>query len=219
MSEEPFPQAQITKQYIAQFLPQNPTILEAGAHIGRDTVKMSKLWPEGAIYAFEPVPELFKQLQENTKAYTNIICFPVALSNRVGHATMYVSSGASTAASSLHEPSEYHIKRPEVSFTPVELPTTTIDTWAKEQDIDHIDFMWLDMQGHELIALEGAAKILPTVKVILIEASLTERFKDNPLYQEVHAWMEKHGFQAVQEDIPKHDKINILFVRIIYKGT
>jgi FkbM family methyltransferase len=208
----------ITKEVIAQFLPSNPRILEAGAHVGRDTVKMSKLWPEGIMYAFEPVPELFAQLQENTKLYKNIECYQLALSDTVGQAVMYVSSGASTAASSLHEPYEYRIKRPEVLFHPLKLQTTTIDLWAKQHNIVHIDFMWLDMQGHELAALEGASSILPTVKCILIEANLSERFKGIPSYHDVYAWMEKHGFKAIQEDLPKHDKINILFVRKT-KGT
>ncbi len=209
----PIVQTPITKLFIAQFLPKNPSILEAGAHIGRDTVKMSRLWPQGTIYAFEPVPELFKQLIENTKGYNNIHSFPIALSDKVGEATLHVSSGASTAASSLLEPYQYKVKRPEVQFTPFKVPTTTLDIWAQEQGINHIDFMWLDMQGHELTVLKASPKIFSTVKALLIEVSLTERFKKNPLYDDVRSWVEQHGFKAVQEDIPKHDKINIFFVR------
>ena len=33
--------------YIAQFLPQNPIIIEAGAHRGTDTIAMSRHWPQG----------------------------------------------------------------------------------------------------------------------------------------------------------------------------
>ena len=47
------------KHFIAQFLPENPVILEAGAHVGTDTVEMVNLWPKCTVYAFEPVPELF----------------------------------------------------------------------------------------------------------------------------------------------------------------
>ena len=34
------------KEYIASFLTKNPVIIEAGAHIGLDTVEMSKFWPK-----------------------------------------------------------------------------------------------------------------------------------------------------------------------------
>jgi hypothetical protein len=50
----------IPKSLIATYLPANPTIVEAGAHIGVDTVQMSKRWPRGTIHAFEPIPDLFR---------------------------------------------------------------------------------------------------------------------------------------------------------------
>ena len=46
MIRNDIPQAPILKEGIKQYLPENPRILEAGAHIGRDTVKLSKLWPQ-----------------------------------------------------------------------------------------------------------------------------------------------------------------------------
>jgi len=47
---------------IAKYLPVNPVIIEAGAYIGNDTLEMSKVWPKGRIYAFEPVPMLYEKL-------------------------------------------------------------------------------------------------------------------------------------------------------------
>ena len=207
------PQSPITKDYIATFLPSNPIIIEAGAHIGRDTLKMSRLWPECKIYAFEPVPELYAQLKERTKEQANVQCFELALSDANGTAVFQVSSGASTAVSSLLEPSEYRINRPDVFFTPLTITTVTLDAWAEQHRVAAVDFLWLDMQGYELHVLDAAPRIRQTVKAMLIEASLTERFKNNPLYDEVLARIEAWGFTAVRQDIPKHNKINILFVR------
>ena len=72
--------------------------------------------------------------------------------------------------------------------------------------------MWLDMQGYELKVIEHS-RMLSTVQCILVEVSLTERFKGNPLYGPLLTWFENHGFKPVQQDIPKHNKINILFIR------
>lgn len=206
------PQAPIIKEHIKQYLPERPRIVEAGAHIGRDTVKLSKLWPLGTIYAFEPVPALYAQLVEATKNLPNVICYPYALSDTVGTAVLHVSTGASTAASSLLEPYEYTRERPTVLFSPLVVPTTTVDQWAAEHSVPRIDFMWLDMQGYELKVIEHS-RMLSTVQCILVEVSLTERFKGNPLYGPLLAWFENHGFKPVQQDIPKHNKINILFIR------
>src|SRR5579885_3078300 len=102
----------ISKQSIAHYLPKNPVIIEAGAHYGRDTIKMSKIWPQATIHAFEPVPELFTILKNNTQKYDNIFCYPYALSNSCGTKNFFVSSGRSTATSSLFEPFLYSITHP-----------------------------------------------------------------------------------------------------------
>lgn len=209
-------QAPIYKKQITEYLPPNPIIIEAGAHIGRDTIKMAKLWPTATIYAFEPVQSLFATLTDNTKEYPNVHCYNIALSDHTGTETLYVSSGASTAVSSLYKPHEYAQRRPEVQFTPQEVETITLDHWAEEHNVTNttgIDFMWLDMQGAEVKVLKAAPIILKTVRVILLEASLTERFKDNPLYDEVKSWIESQGFVVLQQDIPKHNKVNLLCVR------
>lgn len=213
MNITPIPQAPITKELIKGYLPANPIIIEAGAHIGRDTLKMSLLWPEGTIYAFEPVPELYVQLVERTKEKKNVHCYATALSDHSGTALMYVSSGASTAASSLLEPYEYKKDRPNVFFHEIEVATITLDEWAKAHTVKSVDFLWLDMQGAELKVLKASPLIVATVNAMLVEVSLTERFKSNPLSTEMIDWAQAHGFKAVQQDIPKHTKMNIFFVR------
>ena len=54
-------------------LPRHPIIVEAGAHIGVDSIEMAILWPEGHIYAFEPVKGHLSKLIENTMNHSNII--------------------------------------------------------------------------------------------------------------------------------------------------
>jgi precorrin-6B methylase 2 len=59
---------------IAAHLPPAPVIVEAGAHVGRDTVRMARVWPEGRIHAFEPLPNVFDTLLRNTKGLSNVHC-------------------------------------------------------------------------------------------------------------------------------------------------
>lgn len=87
------PVGEIPKSFIAQFLPKNPVILEAGAANGNDTYEMAQLWPESTIYAFEPAPSLFEKMVEQTKNCPNIIPYAFALSDTRGIAQFYVSSG------------------------------------------------------------------------------------------------------------------------------
>lgn len=208
-------EAPITKQFISEFLPSNPVIIEAGAHRGRDTIKMAKLWPQGMIYAFEPVPELYGLLTAATQEYSNIQCSNQALSNSQESAVLYISGGASDACSSLLKPKECLLTQPTVQFEHTALiQTITLDRWVQTHAISQVDFMWLDMQGNELKALEGARTLLPQVQALFIEVNLVERYENCPSFSQINAFLTQFNFKALQRDAPKHNKINVLFVKI-----
>ena len=208
------PEAPITKQYISQFLPMNPVIVEAGAHRGRDTIKMAKLWPQGSIYAFEPVPELFTLLTAATQEYPNIHCSNKAISNSQDSALLYISGGASNACSSLLKPKECLRLQPTVQFEHTTMAQTiTLDSWAQEHGVCQIDFMWLDMQGNELKALEGARSLLFKIQALFIEVNLVERYENCPSFTQIYSFLQHYNFIAIQRDMPKHNKINVLFVQ------
>lgn len=203
----------ISKEYIAQFLPENPVIIEAGAHIGRDTKKMLKQWPQAKIHAFEPVPELFEELKKNTTPYSNVTCYPLALNNSSGTAQFYISSGRSTATSSLLAPKEYLIEHPTTVFEKTTVTTITLDAWAEKYAIPHVDFMWLDMQGGELSALQAGMHLLKTVKALYTEVSFAERYEKNPLYATIKCWLERQGFSVQKEEFRTSAWGNVLFIR------
>lgn len=205
--------APITKELIKTFLPDNPVILEAGAHKGRDTIKMLKLWSTGTFYCFEPSPEIFTQLTQTLGERTNVHCYPYALARNNGTATFHVSSGRSDAASSLLAPLDYSVDHPDTIFNDITVQTKTLDSWAQEHGIEKIDFMWLDMQGTELEMLQSGTKILQTVTAICSEVNLTHRYKDAPLYDEYRAWMESQGFYVAYEHLFKTTWGNALFIR------
>jgi len=64
---------QINKLYIKRYLPQSPIIIDAGAHVGGDSIEMCRLYSGAKVYAFEPVPAIFQTLKHNTRKFKNII--------------------------------------------------------------------------------------------------------------------------------------------------
>lgn len=205
-------QGPITKEYIKTLLPEKPIILEAGAHKGRDTVKMLKIWPHGTFYCFEPSPSIYQQLITAVGDKPNVHTYQLALASHNGSASFHVSSGRSDAASSLLTPQEYAQEHPDTIFTDIEVKTITLDTWAQQEQVERIDFMWLDMQGGELNMLKSGTEILKTVQVICSEVNLSHRYTDAPLYAEYKAWMESQGFYVTHEHFFKPTWGNVLFV-------
>jgi len=205
---------EIPKKFIAKFLPKNPIIVEAGAHVGADTLEMARLWPNSKIYAFEPVPYIFEQLIKNTERLKNATYYPIALSNKSGKSVIYVSSGASDASSSLLSPKEHLNFHPDVSFNKkLDINTITLDDWAIENDIMKVDLLWLDLQGLELKVLKAGTNVLKSVKVIYSEVSLIENYDGGELYSELKDWLESNSFQVVKEELPWEDGGNVLFVK------
>jgi FkbM family methyltransferase len=204
---------QVAKEFIAQFLPKNPIVIDAGAYNGNDSSEMCALWPEGKIYAFEPVPHIFQQLINNTQKFKNIECFQKALSDKIGIEHMYVSSGGDQS-SSLLRPTGHLYHFPHITFhRKVDVETTTLDIWAQEQGLDHIDLLWFDLQGVELKVLQASPKIFETVKVVYTEVNYTNLYENMPLAHELKKWMESQGFVAVKEVMHHSTFGDVLFVR------
>ena len=57
--------------------------------------------------------------------------------------------------------------------------------------------MWLDMEGHELYALQHASKILNTVQVIYTEISYADVRKNSCHYIDLRKFLESNGFCEV----------------------
>lgn len=193
---------------------KSPVIIEAGAHIGSDTIEMTKVWPKGTIHAFEPIPAIYEKLVKNTKKYNNIVTYETALSDKTGTAEIYVSSGNSDGSSSLLSPKEHIAEHPDVLFkSQIRIKTIKLDEWAMQNKITHIDFAWLDMQGFELPVLKASEVMLNTLTAIYTEVSLKEMYEGAALYPEFRSWMQSKGFKVALEDLRWQDMGNVLFIR------
>ncbi len=102
----------------------------------------------GRVYAFEPIPRICNELLEDVKAFKNIIPVNKGVSDKKGIAHFEDVGGASRSS--------------EKGTIRVEL--TTIDGFVKENGIEKIDFIKMDIEGAELDALKGAVNTIKTFK-------------------------------------------------------
>lgn len=213
--KQPADRFTISKAELKKYLPANPVIIDCGAHIGSDSVELARIFPNARIHCFEPVPDIFAKLKHNTKGYSNITCYQLALSVENGRTDMFVSSGNSDASSSLLQPTGHLETHPDVFFdNKISVETVTLDEWIRKNNIGKVDFLWLDMQGFELPMLQASEKALASVSCIHTEVSLIETYKNAVLYTGYKKWLESKGFRAVIEALPTGaDMGNVLFAR------
>jgi len=202
---------------IERFLPANPTIFEAGGHYGTDTIKFAQKWPHAKIMSFEPNPHAFKKYLETTQIYKNITGYNLAVNNYNGTARLNICYGTTgdnpifEGASSLLEPTKdmkIHYQGPVI-----EVPCVILDDWCKKNNINHIDFMWLDLEGLELQVLKSSPTILATLKVIFTETNFYNFRIGTTHYIELRAFLESSGFQMLSHWYNEGLQGNAIFIR------
>ena len=176
--------------YLADLLSGAPVCLHVGASDGRHSYVMTQVAPKARIYAIEP--SLFSyEVLKITMAWHRIagqvtpvhaaagdkpgellLVTPRKTSGRMGRAFAYVAETAPEGNA-----------RPDVEDRGQELqptPVVTLDGFCAERGIDHVDFIRMDIEGAELMALNGAARILdrdlPSVLLEIHPPMLKARF-------------------------------------------
>ena len=97
----------IGKQTLKLLLPENPVIIEVGAHVGIDTLEFGVMYPNGRVISFEPQRWLFSAAVERTLKAESVSIFPYAISSEFSLQKFHVSSGTSTRSSSLLKPTKH----------------------------------------------------------------------------------------------------------------
>jgi FkbM family methyltransferase len=199
---------------MARYLPEDPVVVEAGAHRGFDTLTLARQWPGGTIHAFEPVPHIYEDMARRVTPCGNVRTYRAALASVSGSAEMFVSGGGGDQSSSLRAPKEHLVDLPEITFDEtITVQTVSIDDWAAREDVERVDLFRLDLQGAELDALRGAERMLQTAVAIYTEVIATEQYEGAALYPALRDWLVSRGFRPEIEKLPWDGAGNVLFLR------
>ena len=101
----------------------------------------------------------------------------------------------------------------EFDQIPIQVSCITLNEWAAMNKISRIDFMWLDMEGYELYALQNALNILSSVSAIYTEISFELIRENSCLYDDLKAFIEKQGFVEVWKRSWSSRQGDALFMR------
>ena len=154
-----------TLRWIESF--KEGTFADVGANIGIYSLYCAALHPEMAIYAFEPVKQNYDRLLENIKlnGFTNILALNFAVGSVNGITEIFIPEmEVGKSGAQIHTPVDEHNK----SFLPKEIQQiyeTTMDMWPD------VDYLKVDVDGHEIDVLSGARMLFPKFRSLLIECN------------------------------------------------
>jgi FkbM family methyltransferase len=150
-----------TKKVIAKVCKANSNCIDIGCHKGEVLDIMRKHAPNGQHFAFEPLPDLFVQLQTKY-AQTNCQVFPYALSdNEAQQDFNYVISNP--AYSGLVK---RRYDRPNEKDTKIKVQTKRLDDVLPNEL--PIALIKIDIEGGELGAMLGAVQTIQRWQPVII---------------------------------------------------
>ena len=143
----------ILEDIVPLFFGQSSIFLDIGANIGLYSYYILPVLPQNAkCIAFEPRSETYLRLNKNVIDEKNRFkAEKIALSNRIGVADLFLPT--SHGRSSLLWQDEFE------GFKSEKVPVSTLDNYLEVNQIkDCIDFIKIDVEGHELEVIYGAEK-------------------------------------------------------------
>lgn len=161
------------ERVLKDLVPGNPILFDVGANCGSYSRRLRQCFPDAAITAFEPNPEVFANLVEGLSE-SRIDCINRGLSSEPGEMELFLtSSNRQTSHASVYQGvlSDLH------AYADVEKITvglTTLDQYSLEKGIDRIDFLKIDTEGHELAVLKGARALLEQNRIGCIQFEFNE---------------------------------------------
>jgi FkbM family methyltransferase len=155
------------------------TVLDIGANMGYYSLLAAKLvGDKGHVYAFEPDPFNYQLILKSVAVnnYRNVTAFNQAVADKPGHVKLYLESsnwGHSLSAQNINNPSGA-----------VDVEMITLDSLYADGKLgSKIDFIKIDIQGAEEMAMNGARKLLqdtqPTIAMELEPARLVNMGADS----------------------------------------
>ena len=185
-------------QYNSVFLQPEDIVIDAGANMGIFSIFANHFY-NCKCYAFEPVQsviEVFKKNIEQNRMENAIEIIPYGLSDKECEIDIQVDANNFGASSFVRNPAE---------CTGTEkIHCITLDQWAKETNIDKIDFIKADIEGAERYMLSGATEVLknfaPKLSICTYhlpdDPQVLEEIisKANPNYKIEHAYLKLYAY-------------------------
>lgn len=148
-------------------------LFDVGANVGNYSRKLRLKFPNAQIYAFEPNPNTFEILISNLTSIS-VSCQNLGLSSKPSKQKIYTYADqlSSEHASIYREVLKDLHKASDI--VELEFFNSTLDEFCKNNNIDHIDFIKIDTEGHELDVLTGGLKMISENRVSLIQFEFNE---------------------------------------------
>ena len=140
-------------------------VFDVGAHIGTytDVLYREYLGERGKYFCFEPSSSTFELLKANTSEFKNVNLFNIGFGEKKETLTLYHYNDVNYCSSVYAGEAGGKITSEET------IEIGTIDDFCLQNNINHIHFLKIDVEGNEISVLKGAKSMLETNNIDYIQ--------------------------------------------------
>lgn len=176
-------------------------ILHIGASYGQETQAYLDKFKNTlqSITYIEPIPDVFNKLETYMNEFRKdvpIDCIQALISNVDNQDVDLYISNNDGLSSSMYPKNDACWAWDGVNFPNIlKLKTTTLNTLMNTNPkLKSIDTLIIDVQGAELLVLEGLTNLLPSIQQIICEFSEREFYKGAVLVNQLESFLHTHNF-------------------------
>ena len=175
---------------VSLLVDKDSVCLDIGSHIGQYIYALQKTVNPAHIHAFEPNKRNYKRLK---CFFPDTPIYNMALSDKIGetHLSIPIIRGKAYETRGSIENVEGEGVQGSYSLT---IQTTTLEQFVIDKKLSKVDFIKIDVEGHELKVIDGGRKVLEQYKPLLI-IEIEQRHHERSM-QSIFDEMKTIGYDA-----------------------
>jgi FkbM family methyltransferase len=191
---------------LTKFTPkEGDTVIDIGAHIGRYTITSSKqVGKTGKVVAIEADPDNFQLLKRNIALnnLTNVLPLNYAVFSTRTRMKLYEQSASAKYNSVM-------LSRAAKTKNYVEVEADTLDSILKQNGINQVNWIKIDVEGAEFEVLKGSTKTLSSNDIsLLVEI---HNIGDPNHYDNVVDFLKYHNYEITFENRYGSGESHVIF--------
>jgi FkbM family methyltransferase len=174
-------------------------IFDVGASEGISVTEYRRTYPEADVYCFEPTDAPFRLIQSRHGADPKVHPTKAAVGETPGEATFHLNAFDQTN-SLLGRGRDFNASvgpTHQAELGTVTVPVVTLGDFCRDNRIEMIDLLKLDVQGFELGVLRGAAHLLGSASIRLIhcEVLFSKLYEGQAFYHDIAAFLAAYDYE------------------------
>lgn len=177
-----------------QLVKKGDIVFDVGANIGYYSVLLAKLvGPKGRVFSFEPTNYFSQVLKKNIEVNNsyNVETFNLGLSDKAQDLEIHIDGPSATLHDSVSAP---YTNSEIIKLVP-------LDDFIKQIDLERLDFIKIDVDGHEPFFFLGSGKTLEKFNpIILLEISHLHYLRAGFTAWDFYDFLKTRNYRIYHED-------------------